>query len=131
PTPACTMNVYGQVQFFEARQCGDDVGDHLSQLPAVRWRPREKRWQREIVRWDIVGALARKRLDENVIPRSYLDNRIVQLDGKLFYPEYHQQFVLPDGSLPRQYASWCMASSDNGRSWRRHGMIAYDTTGQL
>ena len=125
------MHVYGEVLLYRLSECPDEVKKHLRELPAIRWSPREKRWCPEKVGWDTADALARTRKNDFVIPRPYIDNRILRIDGLLYYPDFHLNHLLPDGSHPKNYPCWCMVSRDNGRSWARHGLIAYDPSGEL
>ncbi len=131
PPVAGTMNVYGELQLYRLGECGPMAQEFMANIPAVRWNPDKKRWVRETVRWETDGALARIRKSEFVLARPYIDNRIVRVGGRLLYPDYHLNSLLPGGAVPKNYACWCMKSDDNGRSWHRHGLIAYDHTRKL
>ena len=131
PPVAGTINVYGEVLLYNLAGCSSDVQTFVGTRPCVRWIPKEGKWRRESVAWETKGALIRTRKNDYVIPTAYLDNRIVRLAGALFYAVFHQQYLLPDGSLPKNYACWCMISKDNGRTWQRHGLIAHDNSGKL
>jgi hypothetical protein len=131
PEASGEVNVYGEVRFYRLEECPDPVRDYLQHIPSVRWVPTFGKWQHEIVKWEVDGALVRTRTGVEAITRPYIDNRILRLDGRLLYPDYHLNFTLPDGSCPRNYACKCMVSNDNGRSWYRRGLIAYDETGNL
>ncbi len=131
PEPSGRMDSYGEVLFHRLDQCPPAVPSFLERIPAVRWIPAAGAWKREEIAWDIASGLARVRTGEGVIPRPYIDNRVLRHAGLLYYADYHFQRLLPDGSLPKSYAAWCLVSRDNGRSWRRHGLIAYDPAGRL
>jgi hypothetical protein len=131
PALAGTMNVYGEVLFYRASDCAPDVRQYLGRLPATRWSPTTGCWQRETLSWDTTRALVRTRKNDYVIPRPFLDNALLKFDGKLYYPDFHLQHQLADGSVPKNYVCWCMISADNGRTWQRHGRIAYDASGEV
>ena len=131
PRLSGTMQVYGEVLFYRLSDCASEIQNHMKKLPAVRWDARQKRWQREEVGWDTANALVRTRKSDYVIPRPYIDNRVLVVGDLLYYADFHLGHLLPDGSHPRNYASWCMVSRYNGRSWDRHGLIAYDQSGKL
>jgi hypothetical protein len=125
------LYAYGEVLLYKLNECPKKVSDYMGQLPAARWNTKKSKWQRETVAWETKDVLARTRKNDYVIPRPYIDNRIVRVGDRLFYPDFHLNHQLPDGSPPKNYACWCMVSDDNGKSWRRHGLIAYDETGKL
>jgi hypothetical protein len=126
-----TMDVYGEVRLYDLGACSGRVRDYMHRLPAARWMPSLGSWRREMVEWDTRNALVRTRKGVDVITRPYVDNRIIRSEGRLYYADYHLNLLLPDGSCPKNYACQCMVSDDNGRSWHRHGTIAYDETGDL
>jgi hypothetical protein len=125
------MQVYGEALFYRLSECPQMVQEFMQKIPAVRWIPAKARWEREEVLWDTEEAIARTRKSDYVIPRPYIDNRIVRVGKKLYYPDFHLNHLQPDGSMPKNYAAWLMVSEDNGRSWRRKAQIAYDATGRL
>lgn len=131
PGASGRMNVYGEVLFYRLPECGPDVRAYMTSLPGVRWSPASARWERQNIQWDTREALIRTRKSDYVIPRPYIDNHILRYGGMLLYPDFHLQHLLPGGGHPRNYASWCMMSDDNGRSWQRHGLIAHDPSGEL
>ncbi|MCA9094739.1 MAG: exo-alpha-sialidase [Planctomycetaceae bacterium] len=131
PPVAGTMNVYGELASYRLAECGPVAQKFMTDIPATRWKPDSKRWVRETVSWETGQALARIRKSEFVMTRPYIDNRILRVGDRLLYPAYHLNYLLPDGTVPKNYSCWCMASDDNGRSWQRHGLIAYDRTGEM
>ncbi|MDP6119003.1 MAG: sialidase family protein [Planctomycetota bacterium] len=131
PGLACTANAYGQALFYRLNECPERVQEFIRSIPAVRWVPDKAEWRREEVTWDSGSALARTRKSDYVIPRPYIDNRIFRVGDRLFYPDFHLSHLLSDGSMPENFACWCMVSDDNGRSWQRLALIAYDETGEL
>ncbi|MDP6505489.1 MAG: sialidase family protein [Planctomycetota bacterium] len=131
PRLACTANAYGQALFYRLNECPERVQEFIRSIPAVRWLPDKAEWRREEVSWDTGSALARTRKNDYVIPRPYIDNRIVRVGDRLLYPDFHLSHLLPDGSMPENFACWCMVSDDNGSSWQRLALIAYDETGEL
>lgn len=131
PRVSGKMYAYGEVLLYRLRECSKEVQDYMKKLPCVRWRSKDERWVREEIVWDTKDALVRTRKSDYVLPRPYLDNRILRLDGLLYYADFHLNHLLPDGSHPKNYATWLMVSRDNGRSWDRQAVIAYDTSGEL
>ena len=131
PALSGTVDVYGEVQLYRLSECGPVAQKLMSEIPAARWLPDKRRWVRETIRWETDDALARIRKSEFVIARPYIDNRLVRVGDRLLYPDFHLNHVLPDGTIPKNYACWCMKSDDNGRSWQRHGLIACDHTGNV
>ena len=126
PVVSGTMDVYGEVQLYQLKDCPPAVQKYVGNLPGTRWSPEKGAWTGEEVAWDVQGALARTRKTDYVISKSYIDNRIVRLDGDLYYPDFHLQYLLPDGTPPKKYACWCMVSKNNGRTWQKQGLIAHD-----
>ena len=55
----------------------------------------------------------------------------MKYDGRLYYPDFHLPHLLSGGQHPKNYASWCMISDTNGRTWKRLGLIAHDPSGRL
>ena len=129
PGTYCRMNVYGEVLLYRISECGPDVRAYMTSLPGVRWSPMGGKWERQTVEWDTREALIRTRQSDYVIPRPYIDNHILRYGGVLLYPDFHLQHVLPGGVPPKNYACWCMMSDDNGQTWKRHGLIAHDPSG--
>ncbi len=129
PAPCGTVDVYGEVLHYRIEECDERVQEYMCTLPAARYDPRDRTWRRTTVEWDTAGALVRTRRNDYVLPRPYIDNPIVRIDERLYYPDFHLNFVMPDGSMPKNYACRCMVSDDNGRSWHRYGLIAYDEAG--
>ncbi len=130
PKASGSMNVYGEVLLYRLSECPTEVQKYMAALPGVRWSPLQGKWQREEIAWDTRQALVRTRKSDYVIPRPYIDNRILRYNGKLYYPDFHLQHLLPGDQHPQNYACWCMVSEDNGRSWQRHGLIAHDSSGE-
>jgi len=131
PERAGTVDVYGEVAFYRLVDCEAAFCREFGRLPATRWTPSTGTWTPETIQWDTDDALVRIRSGTPVIPRPYLDNHVVNLNGTLLYADLHAAHLLPDGSIPANYACWCMESLDNGRTWRRRGLIAHDRTGTL
>ena len=131
PDPACRMEAYGEVLFYHLSECSADVQTYMATIPSTRWAPDQGKWQRHDMAWETREALIRTRKSDYVIPRPYLDNGILRYDGTLYYADFHLQHLLPDGERPKNYACWCMTSDDNGLSWKRLGLIAYDPAGEL
>jgi hypothetical protein len=131
PGASGRMNVYGEVLFYRLSECAADVQAYMTSLPGMRWSPVGGKWEKQNIEWDTRQALIRTRRHDYVIPRPYIDNHILRYDGMLLYPDFHLQHLLPGGAHPRNYACWCMMSADNGRSWKRHGLIAHDPSGAL
>jgi len=129
PEPVARFNVYGEVLQFQLADCPPPVREFIGRIPALRWLPGQQAWQRETTGWDTTDALVRSRKSDFVFSRPYLDNAVARIGDRLFYASYHLGHRLPDGSVPKNYAVWCMVSDDNGRQWRRHGLIAHDATG--
>lgn len=128
PPPGAAVDIYGKVRFHRLSDCDRRIVEYVSASPALRWLPETKRWQREIVRWDT--DIIYYRDGSNIVPRNYIDI-IVKVGNRLYNPCFRCQYLLPDGSFPRNYACWLLISDDNGRTWKRHGLIAYDNTGRL
>jgi hypothetical protein len=131
PAESGRMNVYGEVLFYRLSECSRDVQAYMTSLPAVRWSPVGGKWERQNIEWDTREALIRTRKSDYVIPRPYIDNHILKYNGMLLFPDFHLQHRLPGGGQPKNYACWCMMSDDNGRTWKRHGLMAYDPSGDL
>ncbi|MDA0989671.1 MAG: sialidase family protein [Verrucomicrobia bacterium] len=131
PEVAGRMNVYGELMLYRLSDCSPDVQAYMTSLPAVRWSPASGAWERQTIAWDTREALIRTRPSDFVIPRPYIDNPLLKVDGMLLYPDFHLQHLLPGGKQPKNYACWCMMSDDNGRSWKRRGLIAHDPSGDL
>lgn len=131
PPASGRMDVYGEVLLHRLSDCARDVEVYMTSLPGVRWLPEHGSWQRETIEWDTRDALIRTRKSDYVIPRPYIDNRILKHNGMLLYADFHLQHLLPGGGHPKNYACWCMMSDDNGRTWKRQGLIAHDPSGDL
>jgi hypothetical protein len=125
------MDAYGEIGLYRLDGFPDGIRDYLRFIPSVRWNPILGKWHHELVTWEVDGALVRIRTGVGAITRPYIDNRILRFNGLLLYPDYHLLTALPDGSCPRNYTCKCMASDDNGKSWHRHGLIAYDETDDM
>ena len=131
PPVSGRMNSYGEVMFYRLSECSPDIRAYLARFPGTRWIPESGKWCSGNITWETKDALIRTRKSDYVISRPYIDNRILRYDGALYYPNYHLQHLLPDGAHPKAYAAWCMISKDNGYTWRRHGLIAHDDSGEL
>lgn len=130
PEPAAKFFVYGEVLQYRLADLPPEVRRFVGRIPALRWKPATKRWERETVAWETDEALVRLRKGESVFSRPYLDNRLVGVGKRLLYPSYHLSYRLPDGTLPKNKECWCMASDDKGRTWGRLGLIAHDAKGE-
>ena len=122
---------YGVVRYYDLNGFSPALQAAAASLPASRWTPATQTWTREEVSLDMAQGMVRLRPGEMVMPRAYIDNRIVNWDGRLYYPDYHALHRLPYGSPPKHLVCWCLTSDDNGRSWGRRGLIAADGTGNL
>jgi len=129
PGPVAKYDAYGEVVQYRLSDLPPRVQEFVGRVPALRWLPQQRKWQREEIVWDTKDALVRCRKGEGVFCRPYIDNRLVQIGKRLYYPSYHLSYPLPDGTLPKHKESWCMVSDDNGRSWQRHGLIAHADQG--
>jgi hypothetical protein len=101
PMPVSKVNVYGEVLHYRLSDLAPRVREFVGRIPALRWHPKQQTWQREEIAWDTADALVRFRQKEGVFCRPYIDNRLVQIGKRLYYPSYHVSHVLPDGTLPR------------------------------
>lgn len=129
PEPAAKFNAYGEVLQYRLSELPPRVAEFVGKVPAVRWNAARKAWERETIAWDTNDVLLRTRKDAFVFSRPYIDNVLVASGKRLLYPSYHLGHLLPDGSLPKSYACWCLASDDRGRTWRRLGLISNDAAG--
>ena len=126
PPLAGTANVYGTVNFYRlADFAQQSVRDFFATPPARRWTPGAPSWESQAVTWQITNGLARMRPANPVLPRSYVDNRIVKAYGKLYYADFKMNYLLPGGAVPANYQAKCMMSEDNGHTWTNVGLIAY------
>jgi len=125
------MNVYGEFLFYGLSDCARDVQTYMASLPGVRWSTVGVKWERQNIELDTWAALVRTRRSDYVISRPYIDNHILKYNGMLSYPDFDLQRLLPGGGHPKNYACWCMMSDDNGRTWKRHCLIAHDPSGDL
>ncbi len=131
PEPSGRADAYGEVLLYRLSECSADVQAYMATFPSTRWSPETGKWTRQDVLWETAEALVRTRKSDYVLPRPFIDNRILRYGGALYYPEYHSQYLLPDGQHPRNFACWCMVSHDNGLTWTRGGLIAHDPSGEL
>ncbi len=116
---------------FRIEECPPEIQEHMSHLWALRWTPATKAWNIESVGYDMRQGLVwtRKKATHD-IPRTWFEHHLVKVGKELFYAEYRTQYRQPDGSVPKESASYCMVSSDNGKTFERRGTIALDTTGK-
>jgi len=127
PPPVGSWSAYGEVRLYRLEECPAEVQEYLSRLAALRWKPGHV-WRAEDIAWDTRGLLARS--FAGALSRTSFQYPLFRAEGGLFYPEYVTNYLLPDGSLPKGMAVHLMASTDNGHSFQRMGLIAYDPQGQ-
>ncbi len=119
-----------KTRLYDVTQCHPEIGGYLGNIKATRWTPSSGQWVRENVSWDTRAALARMRNEKYVFPSPSAENTVLRLHGRLYTPDYNLQRLLPNGAVPRDFAAWCLVSEDNGVTWKRIGLIAYDSDGR-
>lgn len=110
------------------------VKEYFAHLRGVRWTPARRQWREEKVRWDLRDYLLRVDgggMVGHAWSRTSLEYRPVRRQGELLDANYKVSYMHDDGSAPRGFEVWCMASRDNGRSWQRRGLIAGDPDGTM
>lgn len=111
---------------------GSAVLASYRQLRGLRWNPADRQWHAQKIEWDLRGALLR--LDDGgmvgkgIAPPS-LEYRTPRVGSELIDVNYKLQYLHEDGSCPQGFEVICMASKDNGKSWERRGLAAFDPDG--
>jgi hypothetical protein len=115
--------------YYKWAGCPQDVTDWYKNINAMRWSPKSG-WTEEDLCWDHEGQFI---WSYNDIPQNipgewgqalYLEHPIIRCGNKLFVAEYWTQYETAGGSIPDNWESYLLVSSDNGRSWKRRSTIA-------
>lgn len=120
--------------FYPISRFPERVFDYYRRLRGLRWTPATRRWEEAVVDWDMEDFLVR--VDEGgVIGKSWartsFEYRPVRLEGELIYADHKSNYLYPGGKGPPSYDVHCMVSHDNGRSWKRRAVIAFDPEGVM
>lgn len=131
PEPAGEFQTYGSIYLYRFKDLPKKLRNWLANLPALRWTPKTREWKRESVRYDTRGALAWSRggSDSGLVPRTWIERRLLRVGGELLYADYRRPFESNDGGLAINRTTALMVSRDNGRSFKRRSVIA-DPTGR-
>jgi hypothetical protein len=130
--PVSRSKDYVARSFHSLERFPEKVKDYYGRWRALRWTPSTREWSDETIAWDVRQALVR--IDESGVigqcwSRPSLEYRPVRLGNELLDANYIMAYVHDDGAPPKGFEVWCMVSSDNGRSWKRRGLIAGDPDG--
>jgi hypothetical protein len=120
--------------FFPLEKFPEHVKEYFAGLRALRWTPATRQWNEEKLAWDLDRFLLR--LDDGGMigkawSRTSLEYRPLRVGDELLDANYKVAYRHDDGSPPTGFEVWCMASTDNGRNWRRRGLIATDPDGAV
>jgi hypothetical protein len=131
PRPVGESTTYARTLYYKLEDCPGKLQKFLTTLAASRWTPKAKTWTAEQIKYPLKDALLWKRAGKNgaLVARTWFHHAPVRLGDELLYADYRQLFLLADGSVPGHWATTCMVSKDNGRTWRRRATIAADPKG--
>lgn len=134
PSPAGTCRAYTENLLYDMNTFSPAVQEYFMKLPACRWLPKRKRWVKTAVIYDTRNGLTWKRgeghRNSGYLPRTWFERPLLRMGDELFYADYRRVFRLKDGSIPPNWASSCMVSNDNGKTFVRRSTIAVDSTGE-
>ncbi|MFC1479141.1 BNR-4 repeat-containing protein [Planctomycetota bacterium] len=134
PDPAGKFKTYTEILLYDMNKFPVKIQKYFMKLPAYRWTPREKKWKKTAVMYDIRNGLAWTRgkghKHSRFLPRTWLERPLLCVDKELFYADYRRAFRLDDGSIPPNRGSFCMVSKDNGRTFVKRSTIAVDKSGK-
>ncbi len=141
PEPFEKSGMNGSVCFFHRyADCPPKVQAYFRHVEGRRWSARTKRWEDCQVEYDTDQLVVWRSEHGNLLPRTALEHAPVKCGGELLYADYRIKYTVandPDiltlrrrrnftNIVPRGGAAWLMASSDNGRSFKRRACVAVD-----
>ncbi len=129
PEPVATADVYGTVYTYRCSELPGEVGADLGLLPALRYAPDTRSWSATTVSYDMTDRLAWRREGSSLLPRPFFERSVTKHGDAYLYPDYRVRFALPDGRIAPKGCTWLMASTDNGRTFTRRGLVAVDPSG--
>ena len=129
PEPVSSAVVYGVSYSYRAADLPASVLEYFRSIPASRWDPDARRWTDTFVDYDTEGLIAWRKEGSSLLPRTFFEHPVLVYRGELLYADYRAQYAFPGGGYPVKAASFLMASTDNGRTFRRRSLIAVDPAG--
>jgi hypothetical protein len=126
PEPAASGNTYGTVYTYRVSDLSPAVRDYFRYLPAKRRQPRAADWEDAVVEYDTDGLLAWRREGSQLLPRTFFERTLLRFGGELLYADCRARYARDDGSVAGKGFTTLMVSTDNGRSFRRRGIVAMD-----
>jgi len=132
PKPVSEVNIYGPRQYFALEDLPPKAQTHFGVLYGERYDPESKRWSESRIRYDTQNRIAVRYVNSygDVLPQTFFERTLLKHDGELFYADYRGQYRMADERPPIKGILTCMASTDNGHSFKRRGTISADRTGK-
>jgi hypothetical protein len=125
PKPAGKYKAYAGGPIYWLKDLPDDAIRWFKDIRAMRWTPTTKAWTQESVKWDHNGQLIFTReLGGDWTNKVYFESPVVRSGKELLHADYWTVYESKPGQPPLDWQCWLMASTDNGRSWKRRGCMA-------
>jgi len=126
PDPVAEAKVYGTLFHYRCDALPKAVQDYFQHIPGRRWTPASGAWEDTVVEYDITNFLAWRRANSLVLPRTYFEHPLVRWKGELLYADYRARYVQDNGQIIGHGSTSLMVSVDNGKSFKRRGIVAAD-----
>jgi hypothetical protein len=136
PKPISEVSVYGKRHYYALEDMPKKVQAHFGTLQGLRYHPKSHAWKAEEISYDtnkriiVRYGVASKAHGDELLPQTFFERPLLKHEGELLYGEYRGQYRMADGRPPIKGILTCMASTDNGRSFKRRGTISADRTGE-
>jgi len=125
PLPSGELFTYRRMLLYPADKCPEKVQNHLRSQPARRWAPDQGKWMADTVAFDMQDRVVwiAQGSEAGLVSGTSFERAPIQVGTELLWADYRSVYLMPDGSAPKGFGVSCMASTDNGKSWRRRAPI--------
>jgi len=133
PAPAAIIT-HKSLHLYRVSELPSTMRKYILELDGQRWHSDKKRWIAEKIHYDQSGALAwglPSNKQNILIPRTWFEHPLLNLEKELLYADYRQFFTNADGKIPQNRVASLMVSTDNGHSFHKRATIALDQTGKV